>query len=56
MGLERPHAELIRQGQGLPVVGFSGRDLRRLAMRGNLAEEPQGIRLVTPFLSLAGMR
>jgi hypothetical protein len=31
-------------------------DVRGSTMRGNLAEEPQGIGLGTPFLVLAGMR
>ena len=39
MGLERAHAELIGQGQGLAVVGFGQPALRRLAPRRNVAEE-----------------
>ena len=56
MGLERAHAELLGQGQGLAVVGFGWLDLRRLAPRRNVAEEAQGIRLVAAFLVLTGER
>ena len=52
MGLERAHAEFLGQGEGLVVVGFGLLALRGLAPRGNIAEEAQGIRLVTAFLVL----
>ena len=55
VGRERAHAEFVGQGEGLLVVGFSQRALRRLAPRRNIAEEAQGIRLVAPFLVLTGM-
>ena len=56
VGLERAHAELLGQGEGLAVVGFGLLDLRGIALRRNLAEEPQGICLVAMFLVLAGSR
>ena len=56
VGLERAHAQLLGQGQGLLVVGFGLRALRGLAPRRNLAEEAQGIRLVAAFLVLTGKR
>ena len=37
-------------------MGFGLFALRRLALRRNVAEEAQGIRLVAPFLVLAGER
>jgi hypothetical protein len=36
-------------------VGLGQRALRRCALRGDVAEEAQGIRLVAPFLVLTGM-
>jgi len=39
VGLERPHAEFLGQGEGLLVVGRSCSDLRRLARRSNASEE-----------------
>ena len=56
VGLERAHAEFLGQGEGLLVVGFGLLALRRLALRRNLAEEAQGIRLVAAFLVLTGKR
>ena len=53
---QRAHAELLGQGEGLSVVGFSFFDMRRIALRRNVAEEAQGIRLVAAFLVLTGMR
>jgi hypothetical protein len=53
---ERAHAEFVGQGEGLAVVGFGLRALRWLAPRCNLAEEAQGIGLVTTFLALTGVR
>ena len=45
--LERAHAQRLGQGQGLTVGGFGRLDLRGLAMRVDLAEEPQGPGLLT---------
>jgi hypothetical protein len=56
VSLERAHAEFLGQGEGLAVVVFSRLDLRGITPRRDLAEEAQGIRLVTPFLSLTGIR
>ena len=53
---ERAHAERLGQGEGLAVVGRSLARLRGIAMRCNVAEEVQGIRLVAPFLVLTGKR
>ena len=50
VGLERAHAECLGQGEGLAVGGFGLFDLRGLTLRRNVAEEVQGIRLVSPFL------
>jgi hypothetical protein len=49
VGLERAHAQLIGQGQGLPVVGFGLFGVRQLAMHRDVAEEPQGVGFVAPF-------
>ena len=46
VGLERAHAQLLGQGQGLAVVGDGLGDVRGLAMPGDLTEEPAGMRLV----------
>ena len=54
--MERAHAELVGQGEGLLVVVFGRVALRRLTPRRNVAEEAQGIRLVAPFLVLMGER
>jgi hypothetical protein len=43
VGLERPHAEFLGQGEGLTVVGGSGLDCWGSAMRSNLAAEAQGV-------------
>ena len=39
MGLERAHAQLFGQGEGLLVVGGGLVDVRGSAMRGNVAED-----------------
>ena len=46
MRLQRAHAEFLGQGEGLAVVGGGLVDVRGLAMHGDLAEEPAGMRLV----------
>ena len=56
MGHERAHAELGGQGECPPVVLFGGLHVRRVGLRGNLAEEAEGPRLVTPLTALAGER
>ena len=45
--LERAHAQRLGQGQGLTVGGFGQLGLRGLAVRVDLAEEPQGPGLLT---------
>jgi hypothetical protein len=54
--LERPHPQLLGQGEGLAVVGFGLIAFRWLAPRCNVAEEAQSIRLVTTFLVSTGKR
>ena len=54
MGLERAHAQLLGQGEGLLVVGFGLRALWELAPRHNGAQEAQGRRLVAAFLVKVG--
>jgi hypothetical protein len=56
VGLQRAHAQLLSQGEGLAVVIASLIALRRLTSRRNLAKEAQGIRLVAPFLVRTGER
>jgi hypothetical protein len=48
--LQRTHAEFLGQGEGLAVVSFGGLDFWRFPLCGNVTEETQGIRLVSPFL------
>ena len=50
MRLEWAHAQLFGQREGLAVGGFGLVGLRRLAMRRDLAEEPQGVSFVAPLL------
>ena len=54
MGLERAHAEFLGQGEGLAVVRFGQCALQGIAMRCNIAEEPQGPRLASPLLVRVG--
>ena len=56
VGLERAHAELLGQGEGLAVVIFGLIAVRRLTPRRHVAEEAQGIRLVAAFLVRTGER
>src|SRR5438128_1894192 len=50
--LERAHLQFLGQRQGLPVVGFSRLDIRGVAVHGDVAEEPEGIRLVSTLLGI----
>ncbi len=52
--LERTHAECFGQGKGLVVAGFSGFDLWGIAVRMELAEEPQGVGFAAPLLMGSG--
>ena len=54
--LQRAHAEFLGQGEGVLIVGLSLLDGSRLALHGNVAEQAQGIRLVTAFLVCTGER
>jgi hypothetical protein len=54
VGLERAHAQLLGQGEGLAVVAGGGLDLCRRLARRALAQEPQGPGLVAALLVLAG--
>jgi hypothetical protein len=56
VGLERAHAEVVGQGEGLAVIVFGLLARQRLAPRRNRAEEAQSICLVAPFLVRTGMR
>jgi hypothetical protein len=56
VGSERAHAEFVGEGEGPLVVGCDLIDIQGSVMRGDLAEQAQGIRLVATFLVLAGMR
>ena len=56
VGLERAHAEFVRQGEGMAVVGFGSLMLGRLVPRRDLTEEAQGIGFVASFLVPVGKR
>src|SRR5262245_48799326 len=47
VGQEWAHAEFFCQGEGLSVVDLGVFDMRWVMLSRNLAEEAQGIRLVT---------
>ena len=47
MRLQRAHAHLFGQGEGLVVVGFGLGNVRRITMRGSVAQETVRMRLVT---------
>jgi hypothetical protein len=52
VGGEGMHAELVGQGESLPVVAFGLRNVDGTLMRGNLAEEAEGPRLVAALAAL----
>jgi hypothetical protein len=52
--LQRAHAEVPGQGEGLAVVIAGLVALRRLVSRRNIAEEAQGIRLMAALLVRTG--
>jgi hypothetical protein len=56
MGLQRAHAKLLGEGEGLSVVGFGFLDRWGLAVHGDLGEEPQGPCLGAAFLAAARER
>ena len=54
--LERAHAQFLGEGEGLAVVRGGLVDIRRLALCGDLAKEPQGVCLVPPSFVATGER
>jgi hypothetical protein len=56
VGHERAHHQFLGTGESLTEAGFGFFDMRRLAPRGDLAEEAQGIRLTATFLVLTEER
>src|SRR5262252_6021711 len=54
--LQGTHTQLLGQGEGLTVVDFGRRALRRFTPRRNVAEEAQSIRLVAALLVSMGER
>jgi hypothetical protein len=54
VGLQPAHVELLGQRQGGMVMGFGPHDVQRVTTPRNLAEQPQGPRLLTPHLALMG--
>ena len=54
MGHQRAHAPFLREGERLMVARFGGLDISGIAISGDLAEKPQGIRFVPPFLLCLG--
>src|SRR5262249_26903539 len=50
VGPEWTHAQFLGQGEGLLVVGFSLCNLWGLTLCRDLAEEPQGVGFMAPFL------
>jgi hypothetical protein len=54
VGHEGAHAELLGQREGLAVIVFSGRDLRGVALRSDLAEEAQDPGLLASKVALGG--
>jgi hypothetical protein len=56
MGKQWAHAKFFSQSEGLSVVDFGFFYMRWIALRRDVAEEAQGIRLVTAFLVFTGER
>ena len=54
VGLQRAHAEILGQGEGLLIESFGQLNLWRTTPRRNVAEEVQGIGLAAPFLVRTG--
>jgi hypothetical protein len=52
VGDDRPYAQFLGKGQGLPVSGFGLFGIRRAAMRSDLAESPERPRLVRPSVEV----
>ena len=56
VGLERAHAELLGQGEGLAVGGFGQLNRRGIALCVDDAEKPQGPRLLASQVLLGSVR
>src|SRR5262249_23313352 len=54
VGHEQSHTEFLGQGEGLAVVMFGRLNLRGLLIGGDLPEEPEGPRFVSPLLMGTG--
>src|SRR6266705_6500670 len=52
--LERPHAELLGEGEGLPVALLGPVEVRRLALQLDRREQPENVRLVPALAQLLG--
>jgi len=55
VGYEWTHPQCFGQVKGLAIPGFGIFDLRGITIGDNVAEEAQGIRLMTSFLVATGM-
>jgi hypothetical protein len=54
MGVERAHSELLAEGGSLSVEALGLFRIEELALRGDVAEEPERVGLVASLLVLAG--
>jgi len=54
VGLQRAHAQFLSQSEGLLVVGCGLLVFRRVTLRCDFAEEPQGVGFVASFLVRPG--
>src|SRR5262249_11467787 len=53
VGHDRTHAQLVSDGHGLPVGGFSRFRIWWVAMRGDLAQSAERPRFLVPSLAVA---
>ena len=51
---ERAHAELFGEAESLAIVVFRLPDIKGIFARGDLAEEPKSVRLVSSLFVLTG--
>ena len=54
MRLERSHAELLGEGEGLPVTLLGAVEVRRFALHLDRREQPENVRLVPALAQLLG--
>src|SRR5262245_54160155 len=54
VGLERAHAKFVSEGKGLAIMGFGLFDRWGIPIYSDLAQEPQGPRLISSALVLSG--